>query len=195
LKPTRIGFAFAALTVGIAAIAVLTQPYWRPAPVENPDADARAATRFMVTMLRENHVFGEPVAFPNVTKFCNTPQELGEVREAVKALLSGAATSVQRKMLCVPQIRFAGGDTFVWEDPAACDALGTAMVAVAANDEALQALASRPPRLVNHEGRMETGAADLGEGLALARSRFDLARMSYACDAANSQIRITVPKR
>ncbi|NWG26695.1 MAG: hypothetical protein HXY30_20135 [Pseudorhodoplanes sp.] len=195
MKPTRIGIALAALLICAGAIVALTQKYWRPAPAENPDADARAATRFMVAMLRENHVFGEPVAFPNVTKFCNTPQELREVREAVKALLVGAATSVQRKMLCVPHVRFAGEDTFVWEDPAACDALGTAIVALAASPEALETLAGRPPRIVNHEGRIEAGAAGLGEGLALARSRFDFARMSYRCEAGNSQIRITVPKR
>jgi hypothetical protein len=180
--------------VGVAAIVVLTQPYWRPAPVENSDAGARTATRFIVTMFRENHVFGEPVAFPNVTKFCNTPQELREVREAVKALLAGAATSVQSKRLCVPHVRFAGEDTFVWDDPAACDALGAGMVALASNGEALRKLAGRPPRVVNLEDRMDAGAADMSEALALARSRFDLARMSYACDAANSQIRVAVPK-
>lgn len=145
-------------------------------------------------MMRENQVFGEPVAFPSVSRVCTTPQELQEVRDAVKALLAGAAISVQRKRLCVPHVRFAGEDMFVWEDPAACDTLGAAMVALASSDEALRKLASRPPRIVNHEGRTETGTVSLSEALALAKSRFDFARMSYACDGGAAQIRIAIPK-
>lgn len=193
-KPTRIGFAGAALLVCVATIGAFTQKYWRPASGGDPDSGAREAARFIVTMMRENHIFGEPIAFPAVSKACIAPEGLQEVRDAVKALLAGAATSVRSKMLCIPNVRIAGDETFAWEDPAACDALGAALVALAADDKALRTLAARRPRLVNHQGRIETGTVDFSEALTLATSRFDFARMSYACEPGSAQIRITVPQ-
>lgn len=194
MKPTSIGFAGAALLVCAGAIAAGTSHYWRPAPARNQDDAARSAAGFIVTMLRENHVLGAPVAFPNVARSCRTPQELQTVRDAVKDLVAGKAMSVQAKMLCISHVRPVGENALVWQDPAPCEALGKAIVEAASSEETLRNLAGTPPRVVNPAGRLETGAVDLKEAVALAQSRFDLSRMTYACDAGDSQIRITMPK-